>query len=252
MGEELHRFPKNKIINLYREKKQGNIMRRFLVMLMFISAFTVESQVNGENELGSWYMYFGTNKISNKLSIHTEAQFRYYEQAKNFNQLLLRTGLNYHFDTNAWATLGYGYIVTDGTFEEFSNETHLDEHRIFERFFLKNKVWEFNFEHRYTLEQRFLDFGDRNDVQHRMRYRLQITLPLTNTFFLNFYDEIFINLQDDIFGQNRLYAALGINITENTSLQLGYLKNHFSEANYDRLQIGITYNPDLMGILKKK
>ncbi|MBU2905704.1 DUF2490 domain-containing protein [Arenibacter algicola] len=227
-------------------------MKKILGLLILISTLTMKAQENGENKLGSWHMYFGTNKISNKLSIHTEAQLRYYEQAENFNQLLLRTGLNYHIDANAWATFGYGYIVTDGSFEEFPDETNSIEHRIFERFFLKNKVWEFNFEHRYTLEQRFLDFGDRNDVQHRMRYRLQMTLPLTNTFFLNFYDEIFINLQDDIFGQNRLYAALGINVTNNLSVQMGYLKNHFSGADYDRLQIGVTYNPDLRGVLKKK
>jgi long-subunit fatty acid transport protein len=227
-------------------------MRQILGLLMLISAFTVEAQVNGEEKLGSWHMYFGTNRISNNLSIHTEAQLRYYEQAENFNQLLLRTGINYHFDPNAWATFGYGYIVTDGSFEEFPDETNSIEHRIFERFFLKNKVWEFNFEHRYTLEQRFLDFGDSNDVQHRMRYRLQMTLPLTNTFFLNFYDEIFINLQDDIFDQNRLYAALGVNVTENLSVQAGYLKNHFTGAHFDRLQIGVTYNPDLRGLLKKK
>ncbi|MCM4152258.1 DUF2490 domain-containing protein [Arenibacter sp. N53] len=227
-------------------------MKNILGLLILISTFTIKAQENGENKLGSWHMYFGTNRISNKLSIHTEAQLRYYEQAKNFNQLLLRTGLNYHIDANAWATLGYGYIVTDGSYEEFPDETNYLEHRIFERFFLKNKVWEFNFEHRYTLEQRFLDFEDRTDVQHRMRYRLQMTLPLTNTFFLNFYDEIFINLQDDIFSQNRLYAALGINVTDNMSLQVGYLKNHFATIHYDRLQIGITYNPDLRSILKKK
>jgi hypothetical protein len=227
-------------------------MRKILGLLMLISAFTLRAQVNGEDKLGSWHMYFGTNKISDKLSIHTEAQLRYYEQAKNFNQLLLRTGLNYHIDANTWTTLGYGYIITDSTFREFSNETHLYEHRIFERFFLKNKVWEFNFEHRYTLEQRFMDFGILKDIQHRIRYRLQLTLPLNNTFFLNFYDEIFINLQDDFFGQNRLYAAIGINVTDNTSIQLGYLKNQFSDLNYDRLQIGVTYNPDLRGVLKKK
>ncbi len=229
-------------------------MRKIFGILILISTFTftATAQENGEHKLGSWYMYFGTNKISEKFSIHTEAQFRYYEQAKNFNQLLLRTGLNYHINPNASTTLGYGYIVTDGSFEEFPTENHLYEHRIFERFFLKNKVGQFHFEHRYTLEQRFLDFGDRKDTQHRARYRLQLTLPLTNTFFLNFYDEVFINLQGDTFGQNRLYAALGVNVTENMSLQLGYLKNHFSDAHYDRLQIGVTYNPDLRSMLKKK
>ena len=220
-----------------------------LFTLLFISAQAFAQ--NGEDKLGSWHMYFGTNKLSEKWSLHTEAQLRYYENGKNFNQLLLRTGANYHINENAIATLGYGHITTDGTFAEFTDETNSLEHRIFEQFILKNQVGEFNFEHRYRLEQRFIYFGDRNDTQHRARYRLQVTLPLTDIFFLNFYDEIFLSLQDEVFGQNRLYGALGINITHNLSTQVGYLKNHFPSAHYDRLQIAVFYNPDLSNLFKK-
>lgn len=221
------------------------------LFLLFISMVS-NAQQPGEDEWGAWYMYFGTNKVSEKFSIHTEAQARYYEATSNFNQLLLRTGLNYHIDPNAIATFGYGYIDTDNSFAEIPGEVNSIEHRIFEQFILKNKVWEFLFEHRYRLEQRFLDFGDATDTQHRARYRLQMTLPLTNTFYLNFYDELFINLQDDLFGQNRLYAAVGVNVTENSSVQLGYLRNQFPNAVYDRLQVAVFYNPDLRGLFKKK
>lgn len=218
--------------------------KTFLLLALFFTISNFAQEI-GDDEFGSWYMYFGTNKVSEKLSIHTEAQFRYYEQADNFNQLLLRTGLNYHINPNAIATIGYGYISTDNTFEEFSDETRIKENRIFEQFILKNKVGQFKFEHRYRIEQRFIDFGNRTDTQHRARYRLQITLPLTDIFFLNFYDEIFLNLQDSVYGQNRLYGALGVNVTDNLSIQAGYLKNHFPTANFDRLQIGVFYNPDL-------
>ncbi len=220
-------------------------MRIPIIIIALCLTFIGKAQENGENKLGSWHMYFGTNKITEKLSIHTEVQARYYEQLKNFNQLLLRTGLNYHINENAIATAGYGYIVTDGTFQEFENETKSREHRIFEQFILKNGVGKFKFEHRYRLEQRFIDFGDRNDTQHRARYRLQVTFPLTEIFFLNFYDEIFLNLQNNVFGQNRLYGAFGANITKNLSVQAGYLKNHFPNANFDRLQIGVVFNTDL-------
>lgn len=225
--------------------------RKFLVVALFLISTLVMSQDNGDDKLGSWHMYFGTNKVSDKLSIHTEAQLRYFENGKNFNQILLRTGLNYHINPNAIATIGYGHITTDGTFEDFDNEVDAIEHRIFEQFILKNTVGSFKFEHRYRLEQRFIHKGDKADVnyskinEHRARYRLQVTLPLTDIFFLNFYDEIFLNLQSNVYGQNRLYAALGINVTDNLSVQAGYLKNHFPTRNYDRLQIGVIFNPDL-------
>lgn len=227
-------------------------IRSTFVLLGILLAANLSAQQIGDDKLGSWHMYFGMNRISEKLSIHTEAQFRYYENAKNFNQLLLRTGLNYHINPNAIATVGYAYIDTDPSFEGNENlVNNIAEHRIFQQFILKNKVWEFLFEHRYRLEQRFIEVENPNSpfyeksTQHRARYRLQVTLPLTDIFFLNFYDEIFLNLQDNVYGQNRLYGALGLNVTNNFSVQLGYLKNHFPRANFDRLQIGVFWNPDL-------
>lgn len=233
-------------------------MKKTLTLLAFWGTIATMAQEIGDDRWGSWHMYFGTNRVSEKLSVHTEAQLRYFENGKNFNQLLLRTGLNYHIDANAIATAGYAYIATDPTFEGNENQVNkISEHRIFQQFILKNTVGRFLFEHRYRLEQRFIEVENPNSpffdksTQHRARYRLQLTVPLNPIFFLNFYDEIFLNLQDSVYGQNRLYGALGANVFKNTSVQIGYLKNHFPTANFDRLQIGVFYNPDLRGISKK-
>ena len=219
-------------------------MKKTVFAILLLSVLGLSAQENGEDRLGAWYMYFGLNRVSDRLSIHTEAQFRYWEVASNFNQLLLRTGLNYHINDEAFATLGYAYISTDGTFLEFPGEENVSEHRIFQQFILKNEVWKLLFEHRYRFEQRFIDFGDTNDTRYRARYRLQLTLPITELLFINVYNEIFLNLQGNVFDQNRLYAALGFKFSPVTSVQIGYLKNHFPSAHFDRLQLGFFINPD--------
>lgn len=230
------------------------MIKRLLTLVFLTGALSanLHAQTPGEEELGAWFMYFGTNQIAERFSIHSEAQFRYYETTDNFNQMLLRTGLNYHINPDAMATIGYAFIQTDTSFEDIMGEVDSRENRIFQQFILRDKVWEFLFEHRYRLEQRFFDFGDVTDTQHRARYRIQVTLPLTDTFFLNFYDELFINLQDNLFDQNRLCGAFGVNITENSNIQLGYLRNQFANAVFDRLQFAVFYNPDLRGLFKKK
>jgi len=215
-----------------------------LVIVLFTIVAHTSAQNTGEDELGAWYMYFGTNQITDKLSIHSEAQFRFYEIADTFNQLLLRTGLNYHITNHAIATIGYGYINTDGTFADTPGEENSNEHRIFEQFILKNTVGKMKFEHRYRLEQRFISSQADDVTEHRARYRLQLTYPIDDKWFINAYDEVFINLQEPIFGQNRLYGAIGYNVKSNFSIQLGYLKNHFTNLNFDRLQLGIIYNTD--------
>ena len=219
-------------------------MKKIVIAVFLLSMSAAFAQVNGEDRLGAWYMYFGTNRVSDRLSIHSEAQFRFWETTGNFNQLLLRTGLNYHISPEAIATIGYGYISTDATFEEFPGEENIRENRIFLQFILKNEVSRFQFEHRYRFEQRFLDFRTSTDTRYRARYRLQISLPITEVLFINAYDEIFINLQGNVFDQNRLYGALGFNVKPTISVQIGYLKNHFPSAKYDRLQLGLFINPD--------
>jgi len=226
------------------KRKAGRALGLLLLFALFQAP--VRAQVNGEQQLGAWYMYFGTLRVAERWSVHTEAQFRFYDLGGNFNQLLLRTGANYHISQEAIATAGYAYIGTDPTFaDSAAGINHIGEHRLFEQFILKNAVGKVAVEHRYRLEQRFL-YGDvPSDTQHRARYRLQLTLPLGNTFFLNFYDEVFLNLQDEVFGQNRLYAALGARLSPTVRLQAGYLKNHFPRAHYDRLQVALFWNADL-------
>ncbi|MDG1573419.1 DUF2490 domain-containing protein [Robiginitalea sp. M366] len=226
---------------------KSNTAGRLFGLLLFVCAGQgLWAQNTGEDQLGAWYMYFGTNRVAEKWSIHTEAQFRFYDASSNFNQLLLRTGANYHLTDQAIVTLGYGYIWTDPTFEDGDAlPDRILEHRIFQQFILKNKVGRLAFEHRYRLEQRFLDFDGPTETQHRARYRLQLTHPLGDTFFINFYDEVFINLQEPLFGQNRLYLALGARLSPAVSLQAGFLKNSFTGRDYNRLQLGVFFNPDL-------
>jgi hypothetical protein len=216
------------------------------ILLLFISIGTIQAQDNGEDDLGAWYMVFTTNRVSEKLSIHGEVQYRNYEFADNFNQLLLRTGLNYHISDKAMATFGYGYITTDPTFEEPAGEENTTEHRIYQQFVLRNSLGKLKFSHRYRLEQRFIDNPlSGNDTQHRARYFLRVTYPLSDKWFLTAYDEVFINLQNDFFGQNRLFGAVGYNFSKNLSTQVGYIKNDYRVDTFDRFQIGLFIKTDL-------
>lgn len=222
---------------------------RKITILFLITLFTSQfskAQEDGQDEFGSWGMFFGNVRISERISISPEVQYRTYEFGSNFNQLLLRTGINWHITDKAFATIGYGFISTDGTFEEPTGEENTLENRLYGQFTIKNSLWKFKSTHRYRFEQRFIDSPTNgNDTQYRMRYLLRLTYPITDKWFVSAYDEIFINLQEPIFSQNRLYAAVGYTINKNISTQVGYLKNHFTGRNFDRFQLGIWYKLDL-------
>lgn len=230
-------------------------MKKLLILavLTAVTSTSLLAQNPGEDELGNWVMVFTQNRVSEKLSVHAEAQARYYELTDNFNQLLLRTALNYHISENAMASFGYGYIATDISFEELDGEKNVTENRIYQQFVLRNAVGKLKFSHRYRLEQRFIDrpFGE-NSTEHRARYFLRVTYPLNDKWFLTAYDEVFINLQNDFFGQNRLYGAVGYNLNPDINIQVGYLKNDFSVDTFDRLQFAVFFKTDLRKKKKEK
>lgn len=226
-------------------------LMRALILIMFVSLnLAAFAQQTGEDKAGNWLMYFGTTKLSDRFSLHSELQVRLYEPFSNFNQLLPRIGLNYHFSPDAMGTAGYAYIQTE-SFEKGALETTASEHRLWEQFVLRNRVNRVLFEHRYRLEQRWITANDVSRYADRARYRLMVTIPLSNrelvprTFFAALYDEIFLNISDSPFDQNRLYLALGYKASQSISVQTGYLRHRLGALNFDRLQFAVFWNTDL-------
>jgi len=229
---------------LFKERHMN--MKKIALLILLVCSQLMNGQNDGQDETGSWAMLFTKNRISEKMSIHAEAQYRTYEFGNNFNQLLLRTALNYDIGKNAMASFGYGYITTDGTFEEPEDEENVTENRIYQQFVLRNNVGKLKFSHRYRLEQRFINRPiSGNDTEHRARYFLRLTYPLSDSFYLTAYDEVFLNLQSPTFGQNRLYGAVGYHINKNVRFETGFLKNHIGNRNFERFQAAIFINTDL-------
>lgn len=224
-------------------------MRIVLFIACIAISFGGKGQQTGEDKLGNWLMYFGTAKVAEQWSIHSELQVRLYEPLSNFNQLLPRVGLNYHISPEAMATVGYAFVPTE-SFEKGALKISSNEHRVWEQFVLRNKVGRIAFEHRYRLEQRWISSGGSDRYRDRVRYRLMLTLPINSktmdkhTFFVALYDEVFLNINNSPFDQNRLYMALGYKLNSAFSVQSGYLRHRLGSLSFDRLQFAIFWNAD--------
>lgn len=220
---------------------------KFCYILIAITFLIIPVSVFSQDEAGNWLMYFGTNKISEKFSIHSEVQYRNHTIAPvNIEQLLLRTGLNYHFAENAFATAGYAYIGNH-IFESERSSPEVEEHRIWQQLITTNNLGRVKFEHRYRIEERFIEA----DFKMRFRYRLMLFVALnrarieTGALFLGVYDEVFINGGEEFFDRNRLYGGLGYQFSKNVNLQTGILYQRLRNTGKAFLQFGIIFNTDL-------
>jgi len=213
------------------------------LLIFFLLPVSILAQ---QDKTGNWLMYFGMNKVSDKFSIHTEVQYRNHTVApNNVEQLLLRTGLNYHFSDKAFVTFGYAYVPSY-VFESEQKAPETVEHRIWQQFILTNKVGRVKFEHRYRLEQRWVN----KTYKNRFRYRLMLFVPLNKpkiekgSLFIGLYDEIFVNAKQTFFDRNRLYGALGYQFDKTTGLQIGMLHQQVNDFGKWYLQLALVVNPD--------
>ena len=217
----------------------------YLICIIFISN-NIKGQNPAENELGNWLMYFGTHKISEKYSLHYETQLRNYEIISNFNQLLPRVGLNYHIDESSIVTAGYAFIPTQNEIDKGWGKEMVTENRIWEQFILRNSINRVKIRHRYRLEQRWVKAGDITTYKNRARYMLSLKLPISKNeespLFISLYDEIFLNISDNPFDQNRLFAALGFQVNKQMNIQLGYLRHRSGSLDLNRLQLALFLN----------
>lgn len=216
------------------------IFRQFTFLILISFSATSYAQ---ESDLGAWYMYFGNNKISKKLNFHNEIQYRNFDGIGDLEQLLIRTGIGYDLtENNNNILLGYGFILSQPYINGEKSENI--EHRIFQQYITKQKFGRFNLQHRYRLEERFLE----DDFRMRFRYYLGFNIPLTNkemlpkTLYISAYNEIFLNLDSPVFDRNRVYGALGFVINKNMRIEAGYMNQIQENKNRGQVQIGFYNN----------
>ena len=223
-------------------------MRKLVPAFLFISFFILNSlkaqntRTSNYNSIG-WYNYFGTFKVSEKFGIHTEYQFRRNEIITEWQQSLLRVGVNYQLNPNIQFRLGYAWIETFPYGEIPINGMGKDftEHRLFQMATITDKVGILDLSHRFMLEQRWIGTYSNADLTtedeyvflNRFRYMFRLQIPLKGseikdkTPFLAAYDEVFIgfgeNVNENVFDQNRIGILLGYQFNSSLRVEGGYL-----------------------------
>lgn len=213
-----------------------------ILVTLSINMFGQNNRINTPNTIG-WYNYFGTFRLNNRFSLHTEYQWRRTKLVSEWQQSLFRIGINYQFNPGVMFRIGYGWIETFPYGEIPINGLGRDftEHRLFEMVHLSHNEGIVGLSHRFMLEQRFIGTysspsvvkEDRFPLLHRIRYMFRAQVPLKgkeitdNTPYAAFYDEVFIgfgkNVNANVFDQNRIGALLGYRVNKTVRIEAGYL-----------------------------
>jgi len=223
-------------------------MQKLIVYFLSISFFVLKSvnaqntRLNDYNTIG-WYAYNGTFKLNKKWGIHTEYQWRRENVVKDWQQSLLRTGINYQVNKKLSLRLGYAWIETynygDIPINGFGKQ--FTEHRAFQMATVSDKIGMVEFSHRFMLEQRWigrysnasLTKEDDYFFVNRFRYMVRMQIPLKGktiadkTPYAAIFHEMFLgfgkNVNENVFDQNRLGLLLGYRFSSKLRIEGGFL-----------------------------
>ena len=210
-----------------------------LIIVCFLFA-QVSAQTVHENT--GWLASFNSYRLSTSWGLHFDAQVRSGNDWENVRNLLLRPGVTYFFNKKSNATLGYAYVETFNV----APKSTLTEHRIWEQYIYNAKIGRASLQNRLRLEQRFIERQTEDVFSQRLRYFVRSIIPLVKQkeafskgFFVAVQDEVFFNIQNkkkinnSVFDQNRLYAAVGYRLSPKVDIETGFMNQYINGITTD-------------------
>ena len=186
-----------------------------------------------------WWIYVGDHPFKGKWGLHSEVNARRANFGASWQQLLLREAVTYRFSKNVQVAAGYGSI-RNARYGDFPIAEPNFEHRVWEQVTLKHELKRLELEHRYRLEQRFIQSALPGNgyfwrYQDRFRYQMRAAFPVSKNWYVLGADELFIhfgpNHGSSPFDQNRAIAGVGSRITPTNRLEFHYLNQFVLQRN---------------------
>ena len=203
-------------------------MQKLLSSLLFLFFFTLTAFAQN-NKTGTWGIFTALmpGDSSHRWGGYAELQVRTNGAFSQFQYYETKAGISYDLDKNFTALLGGGRYATYDYLDLGKGPTII-EARFWEQLTVNQYLSRLKFEHRYRIEQRWLNGIYRN----RFRYRLNLFIPLNNkkieakTWFVSVFDELFFTSKEPNFERNRISAALGYQFDKKWVAQAGWVNQY--------------------------
>ncbi len=209
-----------------------------LLLTPFLAPRSASADVYDSNG-NLWLNYVGDHPLfGSDWGLHLEAQTRRADFGDDWQQLLIRPGINYTFNP-AWnISAGWAYVNTH-QYGDYPAAHDFPEHRAWQQVVHTHEALGLEWQHRLRLEQRWIGEmseldGDWNvgnwRYENRLRYLLRTSVPLTESkrTYMALWNEVFINfgsnVQGNVFDQNRAFIGIGQKLSDSTRIEFGFME----------------------------
>lgn len=232
-----------------------------LLLLLITSLLAFSSASAGDQHADNynlWLNYVGDHPLfDSPWGAHLEMQNRREDWGDEWQQLLIRPGINYTISPTLTVSAGYAYVKTY-PYGDLPVAHEFDEHRIWEQVIFKMNALGLEWQHRLRLEQRWIEEQNKAGVttnwrgENRLRYMLRTNIPITQDkkTYVAIWNEVFLNFGGNIlknnFDQNRAFIGIGHKLTPTTRLEVGFMEQTIQRRGGDKWEANHTVSIWLM------
>jgi hypothetical protein len=195
---------------------------RISVLVLLLTSQIAFSQ---NSDFGSWNVINTKLTLSKRWSVFNELQLRSKSFYDNYYYYEIKGGVAYSVNKNFTFLLGTGKYMTYSDGGDFVKPITGDETRFWQQVTMNHFLSRLKFEHRYRVEQRWINDSYRN----RFRYRLNVAVPINKnkigpkTFYVASFGEIFLTNKAPYYERNRFFAGVGYQAAKWVTIQPGYI-----------------------------
>lgn len=205
-----------------------------LLLILSFSHVTAQSRVVDRDNF-MWLTYAVNKPLKNNFKLSASIQSRRYIFPDRQHQFLPSVEITKGFKSGINISAGFTYFLQALPQTRQDVEVVRPELRPYQRISTGRKIGNWKINHRFTLEERWFRNTEGEELvegyffNFRLRYRvmLQRDLNQDGDLILVLSDEVMANagssITTNIFDQNRIYAGLKKNFSEQISVDLGYM-----------------------------
>ncbi len=241
-------FPEKRLEAHNTVDKMHHYCTKLTIFLTLLFSIINTSVLSGQDKIlttnnQQWLQYYNQIKLNDKWTWFSDGGYRWKDGFKTSSQYIARTAAGYALNPDIQVTLGFAHLG-------FYSSGNVDkiEFRPYQELVVKNKFNKIGLNHRYRIEERFLNpvanggIQASNTFNFRFRYAVMMSVPLfrlskknpDRIILLAIGNEIFINAGKDInhniFDQNRLILSPGIQLNELLTISLTWNSLYASTA----------------------
>ena len=207
-----------------------------IAAFVILSVSQVLGQKVSETREQVWLGYFNQTRFTDRSGLWMDLQLRLNDYVKQKSLGIVRIGYTYYCSDQLRLTAGYGFITH---YSLSPGQPDIPENRPWQQVQWFDKKKKVSLSQYLRVEERFVRRTSEGELQAnyrftwRFRYNFGVSIPLkgdalvAGTPFVFLNDEVQIsagkNVINNYFDQNRLFAGLGYQFTDNLNAHFGYL-----------------------------